>query len=189
VLNIRTSSAEERTDKYFVLGSLVHLGLKLRDMKKLELKVRNAVFDNGIEHWKKVISVSCHSNMDDIIKKLERENFKEARECLKYISNSIPCIMKKRRFQTSFQGVTIEQTDCHIFFSIENHITDIGVYRTISIEGMKIESFLKDHFQNFMKELNNIALDSKVPFNLTPMGYPEFIYRLAVEKNIITKNP
>jgi hypothetical protein len=176
------SDLENRTDIYFILPSIsnnsddnfhIEHGLKLRNKKKLELKIREKCFANGQEYWIKTIHSYKKSQIDDIdsiIKILKKSNQNQLIERLIPFQSIILCYVNKFREQKYLgHGLIQELTGLHLKFIRSNDQSQIGndlFFETICIEQSNsklidekiIEKLSKDHENN-------------------PMGYPEFLFR------------
>jgi hypothetical protein len=171
---------ENRTDIYFILPSIennsdeFHLehGLKLRNKKKLELKIREKRFSNGQEYWRKTIHSYKKTPIDDIdsiIKILKNSNETKLIARLTSSQPIILCYISKIRERTSVHGLAQEITGLHLKFIRANDQSQIGndlFFETICVEQSDsklideeiIDKFSQEHGQN-------------------PMGYPEFLFR------------
>jgi len=105
--------------------------------------------------------------------------------CYKYLEEyktkgetPLQCCLKKKRIQTTHLGASIEQTDIEVSFLPGN--IQVGVYRSICVENSHIDSYIQNNMIQFIQQVKEASGVS----DCTPMGYPEFIYNLAVEKNL-----
>ena len=174
------SHIENRTDIYFILPSIgnnsddFHLehGLKLRNKKKLELKVREKHFPNGQEYWIKTI----HSfkkiridEMESVIKILKKSNENKLIERLTSSQPIILCYVNKIREQTSTRGFTQELTGLHLQFIRADNQSQIGedlFFETMCVETSDSKLIDEKLIENLGEKYGNNS-----------MGYPEFLFR------------
>lgn len=174
---IRTG-LENRTDIYFILSAMsdnIHIeyGLKLRNEKKLELKIRQNRLANGQEYWIKTIHSIKKTQIDDIdsiIKILRKSNENQLVERLISCQPMIVCHVNKFREQKSIgNGLVEELTGLHLKFIRLNDRSPIGndlFFETACVE----QSGLNLINENILKKLSTNN-ESK------PMGYPEFLFQ------------
>jgi len=177
----RRSGLENRTDIYFILPSIsnnsdyFHLehGLKLRNKKKLELKIREKRFSNGQEYWiKKILSnKKLHiEDMNSIIEILKKSNENQIIERLNSSKPIILCYVNKFREQKLVGiGLIQELTGLHLKFIQSDNQSQIGedlFFETVCIE--QSNSKLID--ENIIEKLSK-------DYEINPMGYSEFLFR------------
>jgi hypothetical protein len=170
------SHIESRTDIYFILPSIgnnsddFHLehGLKLRNKKKLELKVREKRFPNGQEYWIKTIHSFKKTRIDEmesVIKILKKSNENKLIERLTSSQPIILCYVSKIREQTSTCGHIQESTGLHLKFIRADNQSQIG-------EDLFFETMCVEHSDSKL-------IDEKIieKYGNNSMGYPEFLFR------------
>jgi hypothetical protein len=178
------SDLDNRTDIYFILPSIennsndLHLeyGLKLRNKKKLELKIREKRFSNGQEYWIKTIRSDKKiqiDNMDSIIKILKKSNENQLIERLNSSQPIILCYVRKFRDQ-KFVGISLlqELTGLHLKFIRSNDQSQIGedlFFETVCIEQSNSKLIDEKFIEKLSREQENNSIN--------PMGYPEFLFR------------
>ncbi|CAF1249927.1 unnamed protein product [Adineta steineri] len=175
------SFIESRTDIYFILTPLsdnfhIEHGLKLRNRKKLELKVREQRFENGQEYWVKKIHSHRRIDIDDmksITKYLTKSNENQLIDRLNTSKPLILCYVNKIREQTHIgSGITQELTGLHLQFIQAEDQSQIGhdlFFETACIE----QSTSKLIDENIIERLCYKYGD----MSINPMGYPEFLYQ------------
>ncbi|CAF2740830.1 unnamed protein product [Rotaria sp. Silwood2] len=178
------SNLENRTDIYFIIPAAVsnsddfHLahGLKLRNRKNLELKIREKRFSNGQEYWLKTIRSDKRLNVDDMhsfLKVLKKSNEDELIERLTSSQSIILCYASKFRQQIkTVDNLTHELTGLHLKFIRSTDQSQIGndlFFETVCIERLDSKLIDEKHIEKLSEEYKTISIN--------PMGYPEFLFR------------
>jgi len=190
-LGINKGSQEhERTDDYYALED-TNLGLKLRNASSsnplLELKIGSKE-QHGIEHWVKVMIVSCRSH-ENVVDILSKQNHNKARECLKHLktyeqNNQKPviCQITKKRWQVSHKHCTIEQTDLDV--SIRGS-SSVSQYRSICVESGPVTDYVIEYMEPFLKQVINqkgYTEKDEQSAIFKPAGYPKFVWWIRTEQ-------
>jgi hypothetical protein len=178
------SDLENRTDIYFILPRLgnnsddFHFehGLKLRNKKKLELKIREKRFSNGQECWIKTIHSykKIHiDDMDSVVKVLKKSNENQLAEQIISSKSIILCYVSKYREQKLVsRSLTQELTGLHMRFIRSNDQSQIGhdlYFETVCIEQSNSKLMDENIIEKLFQEHGNTSMN--------PMGYPEFLFR------------
>ncbi|CAF3377768.1 unnamed protein product [Rotaria socialis] len=178
------SNIENRTDIYFTIpialnGSdefHIEHGLKLRNRRTLELKVREKRYSNGQEFWLKTIhsNTKLHiDNIDSIVKVLNKLNENKLIERLKSSQPIIVCYVSKFRQQKNLEGNLIQEiTGLHLKFIQLNDQSQIGkdlFFETVCIERSDSKLIDEKCIENLFQEYRTMTIN--------PMGYPEFLFQ------------
>lgn len=177
------SHLEKRTDIYFVVPAAsdtsddfhIEYGLKLRNSKRLELKIREKRLSDGQEYWYKKIRGYQRLNVDSIssiLQNLRTANENKLTERLSSYQPIILCYVHKFRQQTQTAGhLTQELTGLHLQFIHSSDKSQIGgdlFFETICIETSSSQPIDKDVLEKLSQDHATITI--------SPMGYPEFIF-------------
>ncbi|CAF4513971.1 unnamed protein product [Rotaria sp. Silwood1] len=178
------SNLENRTDIYFIIPATVNNsddfhfehGLKLRNKKTLELKIREKRFSNGQEYWLKTIHSNKRLNINDmhsILKVLKTSNENKLIERLTSSEPIILCYASKFREQTkTIDNLTHELTCLHLKFIRSNDQSQIGndlFFETVCIERPNSKLIDEKIIEKLCQEYKTISIN--------PIGYPEFLFQ------------
>ncbi|CAF1157773.1 unnamed protein product [Rotaria sordida] len=175
---------EHRTDIYFIIPAIInnsddfHLeyGLKLRNKKTLELKIRKTRFSNGQENWLKTIHSNKKLHIDDMISILNILKLSNENQLIERLTSSQPiilCYATKFREQTRIgDNHKQELTGLHLKFIRSNDQSQIGsdlFFETVCIERPDSKLIDEKIIEKLSQQYRTIPINS--------MGYPEFLYR------------
>jgi hypothetical protein len=161
---------ENRLDIYFIIGEHLNYGIKLRDEKKFEIKLKTARDKSGTERWTKLISTTINNidfNDFEKTKEILLEEFKDMKDTnlitfLESLKNSKKHqkvnVLKKRKNIGNIE-------DCKLKIEKNNQIF---YYKSYNIEGYDINN---QKIKKFKSKLN-------IDVDIIPLGFPQFLYEL-----------